>query len=226
MENIIFNAALQLPVFLFAIVAHEWGHARMAKFYGDDTAERSGRLTLNPMSHIDLFGTVLFPGFLILMGLAPFGWAKPVPVAVRNLRDPKNGIFWVSFAGPGMNIILGTLSSIILSFVFIFSQGADQAAMNDILLVVKVLKFSIIINFVLAFFNLIPLGPLDGAKMVPRFLSYNLQQKWFEFNQYGSQILMGLILLSYLGFPIFNILLYPGYWLADFLPRLFVGMMV
>lgn len=222
MGNILFNAALQFPVFLFAIVAHEWGHARMAKFYGDDTAERSGRLTFNPMAHADPMGTIFFPLILLMIGSTVFGWAKPVPVAVRNLRDPKNGIFWVSFAGPGMNIILGVISSFLFAFALIYSSSMDASDLGYLRIIMNMLQFSIIINFILAFFNLIPLYPLDGSKMVPRFLGPEALRKYEEFSQYGSYIFMGLIILQYMGIPIFSFLLYPGYWLADFLPRLFV----
>lgn len=222
MEKILFNAALQFPVFLFAIVAHEWGHARMAKFFGDDTAERSGRLTFNPAAHADPMGTIFFPLLLLVIGSTVFGWAKPVPVAVRNLSDQKNGIFWVSFAGPGMNILLGILSSLILAIVAVFGIGASSGYLP---IFVKMLQFSVVINFILAFFNLIPLAPLDGSKMVPRFLKYDALRKYEEFSQYGPYIFMGLIMLSWIGVPIFYFLLYPGYWLADFLPRLFVNLL-
>ncbi len=222
MEKILLNAALQFPVFLFAIVAHEWGHARMAKFFGDDTAEREGRLTFNPAAHADPMGTIFFPLILLAIGSTVFGWARPVPVTVRNLVDQKNGIFWVSFAGPAMNLFLGLLSSLGVAIVAVFGIGAEGGYIQ---ILIQMLQFSVIINFILAFFNLIPLAPLDGSKMVPRFLSHNALRKYEEISQYGPYVFMGLIVLSYLGIPIFYFLLYPGYWLADFLPRLFVNLL-
>ena len=217
------NAAMQLPVFLFAIVIHEWGHAWMAKAYGDNTAELSGRLTLNPMAHIDPMGTVFFPLLLLAIGSPVFGWAKPVPVTVRNLRDPKRGVFWVSFAGPGMNLLIGTGSALIMAIMLSFSPTVDSQ--SNIIPIVKMLQFSVIINFLLAFFNLIPLYPLDGSKMVPRFLNYEWQRKYEVFCHYGQFILTGLILLSFVGLPVFNILLYPALFLADYLPRFFLGIL-
>ena len=213
---------MQLPVFLFAIVIHEWGHAWMAKAYGDNTAELEGRLTLNPMAHIDPMGTVFFPLLLLTIGSPVFGWAKPVPVTVRNLRDSKRGIFWVSFAGPGMNLIIGVLSSLLMAIMIRVSSTTDES--GHLMTIIKMLRFSVIINFILAFFNLLPLYPLDGSKMVPRFLNYEWQRKYEVFCQYGQYILIGLILLSYVGIPIFNILLYPAIFLATYLPQLFLGL--
>ncbi|MCY4645031.1 MAG: site-2 protease family protein [Bacteriovoracales bacterium] len=222
MGHVLENAAMQIPVFLFAIVIHEWGHAWMAKVFGDDTAERQGRLTLNPMAHIDPMGTVFFPLLLLFIGSTVFGWAKPVPVSVRNLKDPRRGLFWVSFAGPGMNLAAGILSALVLAVIVHFSSGLDESGGYSIT-IIKMLKFSVIINFILAFFNLIPLHPLDGSKMLPRFLNYEWMRKYERFCQHGQMILMGLVLLSFVGLPVFNILLYPAFFLADYLPRLFLG---
>ncbi len=218
-NSIVFNAAVQIPVFVFSIVAHEWGHARMAKAFGDDTAERAGRLTFNPIAHADLLGSVIFPMVLIMIGSTAFGWAKPVPVSIRNLKDPKNGIFWVSFAGPLMNIAIGFLSALLLTLTFVYMNPSHEY----FFVAVNMLKFSVAINFILALFNLIPLAPLDGSKMIPRFLNYNQQRKYEEFSQYGSYIFMGLLALSFAGLPIFNFILYPAIWLTDFLPRFFLG---
>lgn len=219
MGDVIASAAMQLPVFLFAIVIHEWGHAWMAKMHGDNTAEMCGRLTLNPLAHIDMMGTVFFPLLLLAIGSPVFGWAKPVPVSERNLRDPKRSIFWVSFAGPGMNLIMGTCSALLMAILISVAPGSG----GGIMAVIRMLQFSVIINFILAFFNLIPLYPLDGSKMVPRFLNYHWQRKYYEFCQYGQFILTGLILLSFVGFPVFNVLLYPALFLADYLPRIFLA---
>ena len=106
MQDIIYNLAISLPAFLFAIVFHEWAHARMALYFGDNTAKMAGRLTFDPISHADLMGTVIFPLVGALMGGVIFGWAKPVPVDPRRFTKVKSGIFWVSFAGPLANIIL------------------------------------------------------------------------------------------------------------------------
>ena len=217
------NAAMQLPVFLFAIVAHEWGHAWMAKAYGDNTAELQGRLTLNPMAHIDPMGTIVFPLLLLSSGLTAFGWAKPVPVLVRNLRDPKRGLFWVSFAGPGMNLILGTCSALLMAIAI---RVLPESGGSSMITIIRMLQFSVVINFILAFFNLIPLHPLDGSKMVPRFLNYEWRRKYEEFNQYGIYILFGLYFLSVINIPVLHTLLYPAFYLADYLPRLFLGIMV
>ena len=221
MSDMIQNAAMQLPVFLFAIVIHEWGHAWVAKLYGDNTAELQGRLTLNPMAHIHPLGTVIFPLMLLAIGSPVFGWAKEVPVRVSNLRDPKRGIFWVSFAGPGMNLIVGVISALLVAiFIKLGSSGGDS---GSVVMPVEMLQFSVIINFILAFFNLIPLHPLDGSKMIPRFLNYEWNRKYENFCHYGQFILMGLVLFSIVGIPIFNILLYPALLLAHYLPQFFLA---
>ena len=140
------NAAPSLPL------CHReprMGHAWMAKVHGDNTAELQGRLSLNPLAHIDLMGTVFFPLLLLATGLPVFGWAKPVPVNGRNLRDPRRSIFWISFAGPGMNLLLGTISALVMAIII--SLAADFSVNSPMMVVARMLKFSVIINFILAF---------------------------------------------------------------------------
>ena len=175
------------------------------------------------MAHIDPMGTLFFPLLLLTIGSPVFGWAKPVPVSVRNLRDPKRGIFWVSFAGPGMNLIMGTLSALLVAIIISLSSSSTINSSSYPTAIIQMLKFSVIINFILAFFNLLPLHPLDGSKMVPRFLNSEWKRKYEEFGQYGQYVLIGLIILSYIGIPIFHILLYPAMFLANFLPQFFLG---
>ncbi|MCO5143227.1 MAG: site-2 protease family protein [Oligoflexia bacterium] len=200
-DQIIQRVAILMPAFLIALVIHEFAHAWMAQKFGDRTSEWSGRLTLNPVAHMDPFGTVVFPLISIVTG-APvfFGWAKPVPINPSMFSSYRKGLFWVSFAGPLSNIFLGFIAAFVLvafaSFVpssFGFFDG------------IKELLLSLIsINFALAVFNLIPLPPLDGSNMVLSFLDHNASRKYLILQQYSFFILIFLMVSG-----AFRVLAYP-----------------
>lgn len=200
--EIIQRIAIFMPTFLFALVVHEYGHAWMATRFGDNTSAWSGRLTLNPMAHIDLFGTILFPLFSIVMGTNIFfGWAKPVPINPNKFSNYRKGLFWVAFAGPLANIILGFLTSfaLIAWVVFVPKSFEFHAPM------VEMLNTLLSINFSLAVFNLIPLPPLDGSNMLLSFLGYEATQKYLMIQQYSFAIMIFLMLsnvLQYIAIPI------------------------
>lgn len=187
--------AVVLFVIIFSLTFHEFGHAAMAKYLGDDTAERAGRLTINPIPHIDPFG-------LLMVVMVGFGFARPVPVNTRNLR-----VWWgdaaVSFAGPGMNLILA----------FIFVNLLVAAAKFDIPFLeeagpARMLLLLAQINLLLMLFNLIPLGPLDGRHVVQNLLPASASHLFREFNdRFGTWVFLGLIVLSFMGVPIFSFLL-------------------
>ena len=188
------------PIFLLAIVFHEYAHAWMAKRLGDDTAERQGRLTLNPMAHIDLLGTVIFPLISIFLGGIMFGWARPVPVNSRHFKDRGRGMFWVSFAGPLANIILSIVCAFGLAFIDT-QFGNIEGISNPIRLM---FQQGLWINLILAVFNLIPFPPLDGSKMVMSFLDYEKAQKFEELGRYSFIFIIILWvtnLFSYLMIP-------------------------
>jgi Zn-dependent protease len=154
--------------FLFSICFHEMGHAWMAKRKGDRTAEMMGRLSMNPMVHADLIGTVLLPLSAAFGNPYAFGWAKPVPVNERNLRHPQKDMFWVAFAGPLANFLLAAIATIVLAG---FLAWGGQALTQGQVQFQQVLFGFIEINLMLAFFNLLPIHPLDGGKILARFLS-------------------------------------------------------
>lgn len=205
MEDFILKLCIQIPGFLLGIVLHEWAHAYTAYRYGDNTAKAQGRLTLNPAMHYTLVGTVIFPLIGALLGGMMFGWARPVPVDGRNFKNYKKAMFWTSFAGPLANIILGTISALL--YVLVITQIPQDFYLYQPF--AQMLNASVFINFILAFFNLIPLPPLDGSKMVTQFLDYNMARKYEELQRYTFVIFILLIAT-----PILSYLLYPAYFFA------------
>ena len=198
------NLAASLPVFMLAIVCHEYAHAWMAKRFGDTTAEREGRLTLNPVVHADPIGTLVFPMIGILAGGVMFGWAKPVPVDARYFKNFKSGVFWVAFAGPLANIILSIISAILLA---LFVTQVDQSfSLFDPIL--HMLRQSAIINIILAVFNLIPFPPLDGSKMVSTFLNYDQAVKYEQLSRFSFVFILLLWFTN-----VFSYLVTPAIWM-------------
>lgn len=182
--------------FLFALCFHEFSHAWMSKRLGDNTAEMMGRLTLNPMAHMVLIGTVILPLSCIVFepkiaAAAPplfFGWAKPVPYNPRNLKNLKRDEFWIASAGPLSNVLLAMVASMIWGLL----AGLELIPRNTGILDYAFRSF-IIINLFLAVFNMIPIHPLDGGKVLARFISHKANQWLLENQQMLSIVLMALV---------------------------------
>jgi Zn-dependent protease len=193
--------AIQMVPFIMAVVFHEYAHGFIASRWGDPTAKDAGRLTLNPIPHMDPIGTVLFPMINMLTGMnILFGWAKPVPIDPRRFRKYRQGLFWVSLAGPGMNFLLANISAAIFCGIQLW-VNPDFYLFEPL---VKMAGVSITLNYALGIFNLIPLPPLDGSKMVQSFLSMNATRKYEALSRYSFFILMALLLTG-----AFSVLRYP-----------------
>lgn len=194
------NLILSLFLFFFAVVIHEYAHGWVAYRLGDPTARYMGRLTLNPLAHIDPFGTILLPLFLILTR-SPFifGWAKPVPIDFLSLRHPKRDMIWVGLAGPIANILLAVLLSSILRF---FPRPTNS-------LFELMLGSAVIINLVLATFNLLPVPPLDGSRVLFGLLPKRAAFNYIALEPYGFLIIIALLYLRITDlviWPVVNIL--------------------
>lgn len=205
-SQVLINIAQSVPGFLMAIVFHEAAHAFVANRFGDPTAKMAGRLTLNPAAHYDMWGTILFPLISAISGFAVIGWAKPVPVDTRNFKEMRKATFWVSFAGPLSNIILGLISA------FLCALWALKVSpeFGYYAIVINMLKYSVLINMILAFFNLIPLPPLDGSRMVASMLKGKTLYQYESLARYTPMIFIGAIVLSFMGFSTFGRILMPA----------------
>jgi len=211
MPEWLFNASAWVLPLLLAVTLHEAAHGWMAEKFGDNTARMLGRVTFNPLRHIDRFGTIILPGILLLIHSPMlFGYAKPVPVNFNRLTPPRLGMMMVAFAGPGTNMILAVISALLLHIgAFVTPEQAPWIFLN--------LYRSLMINCVLAVFNLIPILPLDGGRIVDSFLSGPIKRAYGKFERYGIAMVMIFLLLP----PVFGsdaarrVLEPPIFWLMD-----------
>jgi len=183
--------ALSIIVLLFSVIVHEVMHGLVALKFGDRTAQNLGRLTLNPIPHIDLFGTVLLPLLLVFTG-SPilFGWAKPVPVNPLNFSNLRKGELFVSAAGIFANFGLAIIAALLYHFLNAIPQEVPA-------LIGAILRFTININLVLGVFNLFPIPPLDGSKILLSQLPYNLAKEYEKLDRYGFLILLIFMMIPF-----------------------------
>lgn len=202
-------------IVLFSIIIHECAHGWVAERYGDPTARLAGRLTLNPLPHIDPIGTLLLPATLLWLALKGvpviiFGWAKPVPVDFRNLHNPKEDMMKVGAAGPLSNILLALFCVMILKV----------ANVSPYSLLSQIMGFGVFINLILAIFNLIPIPPLDGSRIVMGFLPPRMAYNYSRLEPYGIFIVIMALLVFGLLEPLFKLAIHICKLLGVYLPFL------
>jgi Zn-dependent protease len=223
MEDFLLKLSIMLVPGLLAITCHEVSHGFVAWRFGDPTARMLGRLTLNPLKHVDPLGTIIVPIFIAFSTQFRFifGWAKPVPVVYENLRNPKRDMIWVAAAGPITNFILAIISAIILRGILSLTN-IPMAAQPTIMFIIKpielMLEFSVYINLLLGLFNLIPVPPLDGGRVFIGLLPPRLAYIWSRLEPYGILLVIGLFYLTGLSDYLFVI--------VNFLSLILVGSQV
>lgn len=188
----LFQLAIWAPPVLFAITLHEVAHGWVARYYGDNTAASLGRLSLNPFRHIDPVGTVLVPGLTLFLGGIIFGWAKPVPVVMRNLKQPRIDMAKVAIAGPLANFVMALGWALLMRIGMLGADGFSQfiAAMG---------MAGVLINIILLVLNLFPIPPLDGSRVVNAFLPENMARVVDSLERWGLLILLALLFTGILG---------------------------
>lgn len=216
---------LTIAILIFSIIIHEYGHAWMANRLGDSTAKDLGRLTLNPIPHIDLFGSIVLPLFFVLSGSGfILAWAKPVPYNPGRVRDKKYGDLKIALSGPLANLILalvfgllarfmplsGALKSNLLNYFLLNDTASLLTAISGQLMIIIWLMAVIFcfLNLLLAFFNLLPIPPLDGSKIILNFLPLRFRLKFFSWERWGMLVVLALLLLGwfkYLMYPILSV---------------------
>ena len=196
MDSLFLKISIMLVPGLMAITCHEVSHGFIADRFGDRTARYMGRLTLNPLKHLDIIGTIM----IFIIGI---GWAKPVPVNFNNLNHPKRDMIWVAAAGPITNFTLAALSGLLLRVLISFVESVPQSSAIQVFLnpIALMLAFSVYINLVLAIFNLIPIPPLDGGRVMVGLLPHRQSLAYAGVEKYG---MIGIILV---------VLFFPAYFL-------------
>lgn len=178
-------AVSAIPI-IFAITVHEAAHGYVAKYFGDMTAFQEGRITLNPIKHIDPVGTILIPAITLVLGGILFGWAKAVPVNFSRLRNPKKDMLWVAVAGPASNLVMAIIWALVIKFSILFSSSFTM-------LLAFMGAVGVMINTVLMVLNLLPLPPLDGGRIAVSLLPHHLAYRYAMVERYGFIILLALL---------------------------------
>jgi Zn-dependent protease len=221
MNDTLLLALAMIPALVIAIVCHEVAHGWAALLLGDPTAKERRRLTLNPIRHVDPVGTLLVPGGLALAGMPVFGWAKPVPVDYRRLRDPRTGMMLVAAAGPLTNLVLAALGAIVLGLTARFASGPLDGGLGYF---VVTLQLFILINIFLALFNLLPIPPFDGSHILEGLLPRRAAMVYDRLRPLGFPLVFVLLVAVPYLFPgsgiVENVVAPPVDWLEGNYMRL------
>lgn len=218
MQETLFDIATVIIPMIIAIVFHEVAHGWVARALGDPTAAELNRLSLNPLRHVDPIGTILLPGFLKLVGAPVIGWAKPVPVNQRRLRNPRYGMMAVAAAGPASNLLLGLVGAVALGLLLRPYTSFEELSGFANFVAANLFNF-LMINIFLALFNLLPIPPFDGSHIVEGLLPRSAAKAYGRFRPYGFPLIVILLIaLPQLipGFdPIGKLVMPPVQWLSD-----------
>lgn len=206
LESLIQTIAIAALPVIFAITLHEAAHGYAARFFGDPTAWQMGRISLNPVRHIDLVGTIIIPAAILLFsgGTFLFGYAKPVPVDFTRLRNPKKDMFWVALAGPGANLFMAFCWAAMLKLAWLLPSNMFTVPLSEMS------KIGIIVNCVLMVLNLLPLPPLDGGRIAVSLLPHRAAWRFAQLERFGLFILLGMLFLGVLDdimFPLMGLFL-------------------
>lgn len=206
MDETIRNIAVYALPVLFAITLHEAAHAYAAKYFGDNTAYSQGRMSLNPLVHVDLWGTIVIPIMMYLFTPFVFGYAKPVPVDFGRLRNPKRDMAWVALAGPIANLIMAALWLLFAALLVFF--GVQEAFPR------RMAEAGILTNLLIMAFNLLPIPPLDGGRVLTSMLPNTLAYKFARVEPYGFFVVLGLVFLQLVGYWVMPVM-QLGRWIVD-----------
>lgn len=218
MNETLYQASTLIVPMIFAIVFHEVAHGWMARALGDATAYRAGRLSLNPLRHVDPIGTVILPGSLALAGLPVFGWAKPVPVDYRRLRNPKRDMAFVGAAGPAANLVLATLAAVAIGLMVRVSDMTAEPGPAT-LFIAENFKNFLLVNLFLGAFNLLPLPPFDGSRILRGMLPAGGVRVMDRIEPIGIPLFFAVFVLLPWAFPglhlVDRIVIPPVAWLLE-----------
>lgn len=206
MDETIRNIAVYALPVLFAITLHEAAHAYAAKFFGDNTAYSQGRMSLNPLVHVDLWGTIVIPIMMYLFTPFVFGYAKPVPVDFGRLRNPKRDMAWVALAGPLANLLMAAMWLLFAALLVFF--GVEETFPR------RMAEAGILTNLLIMAFNLLPIPPLDGGRVLTSMLPNTLAYKFARIEPYGFFIVLGLVFLKLVGYWVVPVM-QLGRWIVD-----------
>ena len=200
-------------VLVVAVILHEISHGVVALWFGDDTAKRAGRLTLNPLPHIDPFGSIILPAMGALTGIPLIGYAKPVPINPSRMHNPRRDPLWVSLAGPATNLALMSVAALVAHFMYRGMDNSQFLTLSEMPIGFRIVFFFAVVNLSLGIFNLLPIPPLDGSAIFERFMPDSWRPRWYQFRPYGLLVLFGLVFWTGLASKLFSPLLNN---LADF----------
>jgi Zn-dependent protease len=190
------TSVIYFSCLVVAVILHEISHGVVALWFGDDTAKKAGRLTLNPIPHLDPFGSIILPAFGAITGIPVIAWAKPVPVNPSQLRNPRRDMLWVGLVGPFTNFVLMAIGAVVARYIFDHITILPSDTLTDLPLTFQIAYYFALANLFLGIFNLLPIPPLDGSSLLERVLPDVWLPHWYRFRPYGMLLLFALIFFT------------------------------